>query len=246
LSGILIGVSIGIRPGGWALLFGLIIMNLFEWIRTKRLPFEYVYIYIGVLIFIVSFGGFNYSHFGKFEFTSTTGPVNLLLGANDDATGGFNSKVYEKGKAGFIEYPDTLTYKQKGEFYYDVAIKLIKENPGKWLSLIPLKIFHAFAWDDISLSSLLGFAETNFAKVIKVLFSNEDLNEYLIDTNLWDKVVYFSVLTTSHLYYYILLIFILLGVVDLFKRKQQRNKFNSPFFTFHNIIDNDYCWISSI
>jgi hypothetical protein len=220
LSGIFIGSSIGIRPGGWALLFGLIIMNLFEWIKTKRLPLQYFYTYIGVLLFVISFGGFTYSHFGNFEFTSTTGPVNLLLGANDDATGGFNSTVYEKGKAGYIERPETLTYIQKGEFYQDAAIKWINDNPGKWLSLVPLKLFHAFAWDDISLTSLLGFPDTNFAKVIKVLFSIEDMNEYLTEMTFGGKVIYFSVLTISHLYYYILLILIILGVVDLIKRKQ--------------------------
>jgi len=219
LSGFSIGASIGIRPGGWALLFAILILNLFEWIKTKQLSPKYIYTYIGVIIFIIIFGGFTYLHFGKFEFTSTTGPVNLLLGANDDATGGFNSTVYEKGKAGYIEHPENLTYSQKGEFYHDTAVKWIEENPGKWISLMPLKLFHAFAWDDISLSSLIGFPVTNFAKVIKVLLSNEDLNTYLPKTTLLEKLIYFSILIISHLYYYFLLIFMVFGVYDLLKNK---------------------------
>ncbi len=154
LSGICIGGAIAVRPLGWALLLAFISIQIFTSIKKKKILFNYFYIYSGTLLFIILFGGFIYSHFGKFEFTSTTGPINFLLGANDDATGGFNSMVLEKGKAGYIENPETLTYIQTGEFYQDQAIRWITDNPLKWLSLAPLKLLHSYGWDDISVSSL--------------------------------------------------------------------------------------------
>ncbi len=131
LSGIFLGGAIAVRPSGWALLLAFISIQIFTSIKKKKLLFKFFHIYSGTLVFIILFGGFTYSHFGKFEFTSTTGPVNLLLGANDDATGGFNSTVFEKGKAGYIEYLDSLTYIQKGEFYQEQAVKWIERKSGK-------------------------------------------------------------------------------------------------------------------
>jgi hypothetical protein len=219
LSGIFLGGAITVRPAGWALLLAFISIQLFTNIKNKKLLFNYFHIYIGTLIFIILFGGFTFLHFGKFEFTSTTGPVNLLFGANDDATGGFNSIVFEKGKAGYIEYPDSLTYIQKGEFYQEQAIKWIVENPVKWISLSPLKFFHTYGWDDIALSSLLGFGDTNFARAVRILFADRELNDSLSDTTLLDRVIYYSVLILSHLFYYLLLVAIALGIYNHFRKK---------------------------
>lgn len=219
LSGFILGGAIAVRPAGWALLLAFISIQIFISIKNKKILFNYFHVYTGTLIFIILFGGFTFLHFGKFEFTSTTGPINLLLGANDDATGGFNSSVYEKGKAGYIEYPDSQTYIQKGEFYQAQAIKWIADNPVKWVSLAPMKLFHAFGWDDISLSSLLGYNDTNFLRVIRVLISDRDLNKALPNSNLTYKALYFSILITSHFYYYLLLFAIALGIYHVFKKK---------------------------
>lgn len=223
LSGIFLGGAIAVRPSGWALLLAFISIQIFTSIKKKKLLFNFFHIYSGTLVFIILFGGFTYSHFGKFEFTSTTGPVNLLLGANDDATGGFNSTVFEKGKAGYIEYPDSLTYIQKGEFYQEQAFKWITENPAKWIALAPLKLFHTYGWDDISLSSLLGFDDTNFLREIRILVSKRGLSDSLSDTTLTGKVLYFSVLILSHLFYYLLLAAIAFGIYNLFKKKLSTN-----------------------
>ena len=184
LSGIFLGGAIAVRPAGGALLLAFLSIQIFTSAKKKELLLNYFHVYTGTLIFIILFGGFTFLHFGKFEFTSTTGPVNLLLGANDDATGGFNSTVFEKGKAGYIEYPDSLTYIQKGEFYQEQAFKWITENPAKWIVLAPLKLFHTYGWDDISLSSVLGFGDTNSAREIRILISKRGLSDSLSDTTL--------------------------------------------------------------
>jgi hypothetical protein len=219
LSGIFLGAAIAVRPLAWALLLAFLSIQIFTSIKSKQLLYKYFCIYAGTLIFIILFSGFTFLHFGKFEFTSTTGPINLLLGANDDATGGFYSTVLENGKAGYIEYPDSLTYIQKGEFYKDQALEWIKQNPVKWVSLVPLKFFHTYGWDDISLSSLLGYDYTNFLRVIRIISDEGDLKIALPNTSTLNKFFYLLILSLSHLYYYLLLFAIVLGIYNVFIKK---------------------------
>jgi hypothetical protein len=218
VSGILLGSAIAVRPLGWALLLSFITIQLLVSIKTKKIIFNYFLIYAGTLVIILSFGLFTYSHFGKFEYTATTGPVNLLIGANDNATGGFNSIIYEKGKAGYLENPRSLTYLEKGEFYREQALEWIKENPFRWLLLAPMKFIHSYGWDDVSLSSLLG-QDVYFLKVVKTVFVEGNFDNALPDTSFAEKVLYFTILISSHFFYYILLTAIALGIFYLFKQK---------------------------
>ena len=219
LSGILLGGAIAVRPAAWALLFAFLVLQIIKGYKTRRLSPSYFYLYTGVFVFILCFGFWTNSHFGKFEFTSTTGPVNLLIGANDDATGGFNSTVFEKGKAGYIGNPDSMTFIQKGDFYQDAALSWITKHPAKWLSLAPLKFVHTFGWDDISLSYLLGFGDTNFAKVVKIIITENNFDKALPNSNTISKLIYLFILFVSHLFYYLILICILLAIYNLFKKK---------------------------
>lgn len=218
-SGILLGGAIAVRPAAWALLISFIVLQIYNVYKSKKFSFNYLFLYSGVLVVILCFGVFTYSHFGKFEFTSTTGPVNLLIGANDDATGAFNSTVFEKGKAGYIGNPDTMTYIQKGSFYKLAALDWITSHPIKWILLAPLKFVHTFGWDDIALSSLIGFGDTNFARVLKIVITEQNFDKALPDANTFSKVFYFTILIATHLFYYLILICILLGIYNLFKKK---------------------------
>lgn len=223
ISGILLGGAIGVRPAAWALLLAFIVLQVMSGYKTRKFSFSYFYLYTGLFVFILCFGFWTSTHFGKFEFTSTTGPVNLLLGANDDATGGFNSTVFEKGKAGYIGNPDLMTFIQKGDFYQDTALSWIKQHPIKWIMLAPLKFFHTFGWDDISLSSMLGFSNVNFARLIRVISIEKNFAKALPDSSAISKVMYLSILILSHLFYYIILIAIVLGIYQLFKKKQNND-----------------------
>ena len=218
ISGILSGSAIAVRPLGWAILLAFIALQILATIKTKKIIFDYFLIYAGTLTFIMLFGLFTYSHFGRFEYTATTGPVNLLIGANDDATGGFNSIIYEKGKAGYLENPGALTYLEKGAFYREQALKWIEENPLRWLLLTPMKLIHSYGWDDVSLSYLLGY-DVNFLRVVKIVFEEGSFNNALPDTSLTEKILYFTILISSHFYYYSLLTAIVLGIFYLYKRK---------------------------
>jgi len=223
LSGIALGSSIAVRPTGWVLLVAFIILQIYVSYKNRKLATSYLYIYTGVFIFILCFGEWTYSHFGKFEFTSTTGPVNLLIGANDDATGGFNGTVHQKGKIGYIENPETLTFTKKSDFYLEEAVNWIQENPIKWISLVPLKMLHAFAWDDITISPLLGYHNLNFGRAVRNIF---DQNSSLVNAEKESgttSVFYFLIQVIHHLYYFFLLAAIVLGIYQLLKAKNLNN-----------------------
>jgi hypothetical protein len=208
LSGIALGAAIAVRPAGWALFLAFFILQVYKGYKIRKLVPSYFYIYIGVFIFIIVYGGWTYSHFGKFEFTSTTGPVNLLIGANDNATGGFNATVFEKGNQGFIESPDTLNYLETGEFYQNQALEWIVKHPVKWISLAPLKFIHTFGWDDIALSSLLGYSDLNFGRALKNILDGKEAGL---------SVYYFLFFSINHIYYYLILVSIILSIIHLKK-----------------------------
>ena len=226
LSGILTGCAISVRPVGWALLIAFLIIQFISIYKNKKLSPIFFYVYFGMIVFIIGFGSLTKLNFGHFEFTSTTGPINLLIGANDDATGGFNSTVLEKGKAGYIEFTDSLTYLQKREFYQEQAVNWISQNPGKWFLLAPLKLFHTFAWDDISLSSLLGMNDVNFARVMKIILVEFDFNKALPNTAVFYKIAYLATLLLHHLFYYFLLFTIIIGIYRIFKDNLSTEKTN--------------------
>jgi len=226
LSGILAGCAIAVRPVGWALLLAFVMIHFIFIYKNKKIGLSFFYVYFGIIVFIIFFGNFIKFNSGHFEFTSTTGPINLLLGANDNATGGFSSTVLEKGKVGYIEFTDSLTYLQKDEFYQRQAVNWITKNPGRWLLLAPMKLIHTFAWDDISLSSLLGMGNTNFARVIKIILLEFEFNKALPNTSASYKVVYLTLLILHHIFYCFLLYSILVGIYKLFKNKLYNVKTN--------------------
>lgn len=217
LSGILLGFAIAVRPVGWALLFAFVMIHFISIYRSKKITPNFFYVYSGVIVFLIIFSSFIKFNFGHFEVSSTTGPINLLLGANEDATGAFNSTVLQKNHAGYIEFLDSLTYLQKGEFYQRQAVDWIIENPVRWILLAPMKLFHTFAWDDISISSLLKINDTNFARIMKIILLEYDINKAIPNTSTFYKIFYLSILILHHLFYYLLIISIISGIYKFVK-----------------------------
>ncbi len=216
-SGILLGASIAVRPVGWNLILCLLLLAIAAYFKEKKINFDFLKVISGTLLFIILFGSFNYAHFGRFIFTSSTGPVNLLLGANDTATGGFNAKVYEKGNIGYLAHPDTMTYIQKGDFYFKQATNWIKENPGRWLLLAPFKLIHTFSYDDISLAAIVGLGDWNFYTIFKHLASGKSFNNILLSEPFYLKVIYFLIELTQHIYYYFLVFVLIMWVIKNIK-----------------------------
>jgi hypothetical protein len=216
ISGILLAASIAVRPIGWALLGAYLINEFYSGEQVKKILVNAGIMISGLLVFIIFFGTFNYSHFGKFIFTSTNGPVNLLIAANDDATGAYNNKVFEKGKIGYIANPEKKTYIVKEGYWLNQAYKWIYEHPVKYISLFPLKIVHMFIWDDFTVSRLLNLSNWNLYKVAKDIITGS--KEPILDDNPPAlKISYFVLQFLHHLYYFTLVVLFIFSTVKNFK-----------------------------
>lgn len=225
LAGIFVAASIGVRPLGWALLAAYFFIYLYfvlKKIKTKR---NFFHLSFGVLIFIFSFGIFNQFHFGKFIYTSTTGPVNLLIGANDDATGAYNDDVFEKGKAGFILDSTKKTYIEKGDIWKIRALNWVSDNPVKWISLIPIKTAYIFLWDDIAISPLMNLQDWDLFHIAKHLILKKSFNGLMPKSGIPEKIIYLTMQSLNYIYYF-LIIFLIFSTVIILKKERSYNIYN--------------------
>ncbi len=216
ISGIFAAASVSVRPIGWALLAAYLVNFLFAGDSIKFKLKEAGKIIAGALLFISLFGFFTYSNFGRFIFTSTNGPVNLLIGANDNATGAYNDRVFQKGKAGYILQPETKTYSEKENFWFTQASSWVFAHPIKYISLFPLKLVHMFIWDDITVSRLLNLNDWNLYRVMKNIFIQKE-NVPLLGGSLLTKFSYFFLLIIHHLYYFSVVVLFLLAITKNIK-----------------------------
>lgn len=203
ISGLLAAASVGIRPLGWSLIviyFAITIYQLFS--KRSKKP---LFIIAGLISFLLVFGSLTYLTFGKFIFTSNNGPINILIGANKNATGAFNASVFDKGNSGFIDSSETKTFYLKENYWKNQAENWILKHPIKWISLFPLKIFYMFAWDDFSVSHLFDYGKWNLFLVLKTIFINGNFGNILSGMPFYEKIIYIIVQILHHLYYFSLL-----------------------------------------
>ncbi len=207
IAGLLAAASIGIRPLGWSLIVIYLSISAYQlFIKRSKKP---LFIIAGLFSFIIAFGSLTYSTFGKFIFTSNNGPINILIGANRNATGAFNANVFDKGNSGYIDSPETKTFNFKENYWKNQAENWIIKHPIKWISLFPIKIIYMFAWDDFSVSHLFDYGKWNLFLVLKTIFINRDFSNILSGMPFYEKIIYILVQILHHLYYFSLLIIFL-------------------------------------
>jgi hypothetical protein len=176
LAGIVISLAEWIRP----LAVSWIIAALFFLIINYR-SWKYTLLYVASIftcLFTIAY--FTHRNFPDYSFTASTGGVNMIMGANDDATGGYSTVVYGEGKIGYIPnlmdttkivplysgqtvegehvkayiYTESLTYHQVDSIYRTRAITWIKSHPLKWLSYLPVKLVRMFYTSKIELPTV--------------------------------------------------------------------------------------------
>jgi Dolichyl-phosphate-mannose-protein mannosyltransferase len=224
LAGIFCGVSIAIRPLGWALVISFLLIIIYK-IYKKEAHFSgLLYLLTGLFSIILLFGSITNLSFGKFVYTSDNGPLNILMGANDHANGGYYEKVFEKGEAGYLAHPENLTYYQKQKFWKNQAVSWIFVHPVKWIILFPRKLFNMFAWDDISVSKLVfnNFTLFNFLKALK---EHIPLVNILVGFSSTQIIIWALLILYHHLIYYFILFFFIFGLI-----KFRKIVFNNPDF----------------
>jgi hypothetical protein len=146
LSGVSLALANWIRPLGMIALVALCAFLIFKKVNWK----PYVSLlgsYVGTILII---GCISTIYFPDFVYQSTTSGVNMIMGANDDCTGGYNATVFEKGKIGYIENSTAtaMTYKEFDSFFTQQSVKWIKEHPLKYISFVPKKIINLFLLGD--------------------------------------------------------------------------------------------------
>src|ERR1035437_3986536 len=216
LAGIFCGISIAIRPLGWALVISYVFIFMYK-IYKKEVRFSgLLLLLIGLFSIILLFGSITKFSFGEFVYTSNNGPLNIIMGANDNANGGYYEKVFEKGELGYLEHPENLTYYQKQDFWMKKALSWISAHPVKWIMLFPKKLFNMFAWDDISVSKLVfnNFNLYNFMKAVREHIPVENIlgGFSLIQIILWGLLQLYH-----HLLYYFILFFFIFGLIKFRK-----------------------------
>jgi len=212
ICGLFIGASICVKPVGYTLFLAFILFFVYTKIKFNK-SFPVIWFISGVVIFVSLFGLFNHLHFGRFIYTASTGPINILIGANDNATGGYRDDVFKHGNEGYLANGDSMTYSEKNDFYTEKSLNWITSNPIRWLGLMPMKLVHTFIWDDITVSYLLDSGDWDFAKIVKYLWIDKSIRNILPDASLTKKLIFFTIEGIHLIYYYILLALCIIGII---------------------------------
>ena len=87
LSGLMAGLALGARPLMFALVLVYSLIWAWNWFKKQPLHGQFVGILIGLLTYIVVMGSYSKQQTGHFLYSTTTGPLNLLMSSFDGATG---------------------------------------------------------------------------------------------------------------------------------------------------------------
>lgn len=148
LTGAILAAANWVRPLGLAFLAAAVWTLLYR--RAKW--HAYVRLLAGALAAVAAISFFTYRSSGEFVYQPTVSSGNLLIGANADADGSYSDVVFTEGKAGYIppEEKAAMTYKQINARYSDAARQWIRENPGRYILLMPRKLFYMYVMDTYS------------------------------------------------------------------------------------------------
>jgi len=223
-AGLLAAASIAVRPMGGALAAAFILSIAFSKAETKIKIQRATIITLSCALFISAYGEFTQSYFGKFIYTATSGPVNIIIGANDDATGAYNTTVFDKGKMGYIPEANQKTYIEKEAIWKQKAESWILSHPLKWTCLLPAKLGFMFLVDDFTITNLLHVDNWYLTKVIKEVIIERHLS-FFGGRSFYFIIFYFLVQILDYIYYFSLVIIFLIGL----RKKKIRAFFTEKF-----------------
>lgn len=148
VTGVLLAAANWVRPLAPAFLAAAVWTLIYS--RAKW--HAYVRLLAGVLAAVAAICFFTYRNSGEFVYQPTVSSGNLLIGANADADGSYSDIVFSEGKAGYIppEEKAAMTYKQINARYSAAAKQWIRENPGRYILLMPKKLFYMYIMDTYS------------------------------------------------------------------------------------------------
>ena len=141
LSGFFLALAMWTRP----IALGWLVACLFWYLKSKdwKSATRHVAMYIFTCMIIAISTHQNYPNY---LYKSTTGGVNLIMGANDDASGGYCAAVFQEGKIGHIpdEFKSKLTVNEKDSIWTHRAVHWIKTHPIQYSILTCKKMYYLF------------------------------------------------------------------------------------------------------
>jgi hypothetical protein len=194
LCGVFTGLAIGIRPTGWALVLVFLLLYLIDVLRRQPAHRRTALIFTGVMLYILPMGLLSERNIHRFEFTSTTGPANLIMTANPGAKGVYNGHFFKHDSV----YLTLKTYPERDAYMMQLAKAYIREHPVEWLSLIPRKLYSTFISDAWTIEYLLGSSKWNINTYLKADAQerkefNQQSTAFRIGfwtLNIWQQLVY--------------------------------------------------------
>lgn len=144
-AGMLLAFANWVRPLGMAFFVSALWILLYR--RAKW--HGYVRLFAGAAAMVAAICLFTYHSSGRFVYQPTIASGNLLIGANGDADGSYSDVVFSEGKAGYIPSAQkkTMPYTEINAVYSAAAKDWIRAHPGRYISLMPRKLFYMYATD---------------------------------------------------------------------------------------------------
>jgi hypothetical protein len=205
LSGVFLACAIAVRPTGIALLIAYLFYAFYAMKKNPAVLRKVLWICAGVIVMLSLFGAWSHYQIGRVVVSSTSGSANILIGANDHATGTFNGDVFDPGNAGYLAHSDSLTFVEKDAFFTRQVVQWIRRHPVKWLLLMPVKLVYLYGSDDWSIFTLTNQQYWNLYRVLKTVLKDGQWHALFQGESpvfiLWFAVLYF----VHHLCYFILL-----------------------------------------
>jgi hypothetical protein len=163
LCGIFTGLALGVRPTAMALILVYILIYLYDVYTRKYEHKQIVLILAGVVCYCLAMGMLSKRNIGQFEYTSTTGPSNLILSAIPEANGVFYGQFFKTDGT----YRAIKTYPERDKYLMQRSRRYIAAHPMKWVGLIPRKIYSTFVFDGWAVEHLLGSSTWNLNTYLK-------------------------------------------------------------------------------
>ncbi len=217
-AGMFTALAFATRQVALALILTYFLVSI---IRKQFSFFKSTLLISGFAVTLLLFGVFTWSQSGKFVMSPNTGALNMLIGANDNATGAYNNIAFEKGHAGYIENFDKIPYYKKAEFWKNQTLSWIKQNPVKWLMLFPKKIAHMFMYDDWSIHTLVPTNDWNLYLIGKTIITEKSIKPVFAGESAFLKISFILIYTLHHLVYFALLIFMFYQFIYYKKQNPQ-------------------------
>ncbi len=208
-AGIFLGLANWVRPFLPVYLIIILLITIFV-VNRKIVRISIFSLSLFITILTIGLATQRSSSF--FLYQSSTGGVNLIMGASDMADGSYNSSILQKGNAGYIQNEDKVTFKVRDAQLKKIAFNWIVNNPIKYLKLVPKKIFYMYAHDFHALAPLSGDMTYNAGSRSNIISTLKNFPNLIFIQ--W-------IMIYNQLFYFLIIILSFIGFFRMIKLKNK-------------------------